>query len=500
MLLLYFSGHGKRHNGDLLLCTRETAPCPGDPRQTVLTSTCVQVSDIKQAITTTRAKLVILIFDCCYSGQALGSFKGDDVSSLVWEKLGRPEGRYVITSSGMTQQSMELHEDSNSLFTKWLVRGLDTWEADLDHSGIIYLKELFDYIKTNVEKENPEQTPQYKGFGTNDLLIEIAHRPDLGTPEVSTDKVPIPFLGVVADAVESRRAIFFLGDGIYQDGPLSSSKIIEAIAKETESFELAAEPCLPTAAEHWQRYLEDSRLSFLRHFSKVLAEQEKQTTLPAIDHMLARMEPPWLAVSTTHDLLLERHLEDQNVPFVVVAHILNVLHGDDDPIPSGKILVMHRGREQRSEIVMADNLPDLSQDRVIYKVLGSPRLATWQNPPEGIDKGTLLDTVVATEDDHVTFVGNLRHEKTKIPTAFTLPFRQRAVVFLGYNLTTWHYRIVATIFSHPIPMFGRRQPYAVRLPKSPIEDLFWERLQARMIPIDPETFIRRLQQATATEG
>ena len=82
--------------------------------------------------------------------------------------------------------------------------------------------------------------------------------------------------------------IFFLGDGIYHDGPLSSSQIIEAIANET-GFELTAEPCLPTAAEHWQRCLEDNRSKFLRNFSDVLAEQEKRTTLPAIDHMLALM-------------------------------------------------------------------------------------------------------------------------------------------------------------------------------------------------------------------
>jgi hypothetical protein len=493
-VLFYFSGHGKTSAGGLLLCTNET-------KATALQATSVRVSDIKEAITTTKAKLVILIFDCCYSGQAVASFKGGDISTHLWDELGRPEGKYLIMSSSMTQPAVELKGDPNSLFTKWLVNGLETWEAARDKSEVIYLKDLFDYAKNKVEEENPKQTPQYKGFETVDVPVEIARRLSAAARPRALPAPPIPFLGAVRFAVKSNKAIFFLGDGIYReflgdgtysDGPLSSTRLIEAIGKET-GFAIPGETCLPTVAEHYQRYLEDCRESFLSCFRGILTEHEKQTKpLPAIHEMLAQLEPPWLVISTTHDLLLERHLESQNKEFFVVTHILRDLLPGEKTRVNGKVLVIHRGPQPKNEIVPADDLPDFDQKPVIYKLLGSPCFNLWQDTASALDL-TRLDTVVVTEDDHVTFVGLLRNEKTKIPTRFSLPLQRKSVVFLGYNLDTWHYRLVATVLKERTRKFESQAPYAVRRAKSPIEDLFWERLHARMIEVDPERFIRSLQ-------
>jgi caspase domain-containing protein/SIR2-like protein len=489
-VLLYFSGHGKKAStGGLLLCTKET-------KGTALQATSVRVADIKEAITTTKAKLVILVFDCCYSGEAVQAFKGGDVSTHLWDELGRPEGKYLMTSSSMTQPSVERQGDANSLFTKWLVRGLDTWGAARDQQEVIYLKDLFEYVKKNVEDENPAQVPQYKGFETTDVPVAIARR--LGATAILgiLPTVPIPYLEAVRDLVDSNEVIFFLGDGVYRDGPLSSPQLVEAIGKAMVP-EVPGETSLPTAAERYLRYLSDRRPSFLRHFRNILSEHQKEASpLPAVHEMLARLPPPWLVISTTHDLLLERYLEAQHLPFVVVTHILRDLRGDEATRRNGKILVMRRGPQPKNEIVAADELPDIDQDRVVYKLLGSPCFGDWQDPASEIDPAS-LDTVVVTEDDHVTFVGLLRNEKTRIPEAFSLPFRRKSVVFLGYNLDTWHYRLVATVFKETVPASASQsqEPYAVRLAKSPIEDLFWEKLHARMIQVDPETFIRRLEAA-----
>jgi hypothetical protein len=487
--LFYFSGHGKTSSAGLLLCAKDTSG-------TALRTTSVRVSDIKESISTTKAKLVILIFDCCYSGEAFGIYKGSDISTNIWDELGRPEGKYLMTSSSKTQQSIELHEDQNSLFTKWLVNGLETWNADHDKDGIIYLKDLFDYAKKNVEDQNCEQTPQYKGFDTPGLPVEIAHRWDATAEPAAAATTPIPFLKAVRVAADNNQAIFFLGDGIYRDGPLSSPQLIQAIGKET-GLDVSGQTCLPTATEQYQRLLDDHRPSFIKCFRGILCEEEKRAkTLPAIYEMLARVEPPWLVVSTTHDLLLERHLQRQGKPFTIVTHILRGLLSGEEAAPNGKILVMRGGAQLTSEITTADTLPDLDHDRVIYKLLGSPCFGDLQTASSQINVSA-LDTVVATEDDHATFVGLLRNEKTQIPTAFSLPFHRKSVVFLGYKLDTWHYRLVATVFRERMPRSESRQPhtYAVRQAKSPVEDLFWEKLHARMIEIDPDTFIHGLQTA-----
>ena len=224
-VLLYFSGHGKAFDG-LHLCTTETQDSTPD-------STTIGISTIKRFIVPAKRLITILVLDCCYSGLAMGTFKGGDVSTTVWEQLGRPSCTYLMTSSSMTQPSIELQADQNSLFTKWMVEGLESWAAARsDHRDEIYLRDLFEYVFTNVKKENSGQTPQYQGFGDADVGLAVARR--LGaTGEIAA--VAPPYLQPVRDAVDNKEAIFFLGDGIYRDGPLSSTQLIEAIGAEFET-------------------------------------------------------------------------------------------------------------------------------------------------------------------------------------------------------------------------------------------------------------------------
>jgi hypothetical protein len=481
-ILLYFSGHGKAFDG-LHLCTKET-------RNSAPDSTSVGIDDIKKYIVPTKRLLTILVLDCCYAGQAMATFKGG-VSEMVWEQLGRPAGTYLMTSSSMTQPSKEMDDDTNSLFTKWFVKGLADWIAARDKSDFISLKQLFDYVSVKVPEQSPGQTPQYQGFGSADVPVPIARRLGTAVDPAAAAAAP-PFLAAVRNAVENNQVIFFLGDGIYRDGPLSSARLIEDLSA-ASALPDRGQTCLPTAAEQFQRLLDDARQDFLREFEKIIREQEEEAHAPAIHEMLARIEPPWLTVSTTHDLLLERHLESRNLSFVVVTHILRELNPEGDFQTSGKICVMRRGTQPKTEIVTADHLLDLRGDRVIYKLLGSPRFGIWRDPASGFDP-TTIDTVVATEDDHVTFVGLLRNEKTEVPTEFSLPFKRKSVVFLGLNLDTWNHRLIATVLRERMrKLESRQRPYAVRKSKSPIEDLFWESLQARVIDVDPEQFVRSLQ-------
>jgi hypothetical protein len=486
-VLLYFSGHGKGFDGLLHLCTRETSESAPD-------STTVAVSDIKKYIAPAKRLVTILILDCCYSGLAMGSFKGGDVSTAVWEQLGRPSGTYIITSSSMTQPSIELHADQNSLFTKWMVKGLESWEAACAGArDVIYLRDLFDYVCKNVQKESSAQTPQYQGFGSADIPVAIARK--LGAIGEMAATVAPPYLQPVRDAVDNKEAIFFLGDGIYRDGPLSSLRLIEAIGIKS-TLNLRGETCLPTAAEEYQRLLDGNRARFLRNFAKIVYRQQREATQPAIYDMLARLDPPWLVLSTTHDLLLEHRLEDNNLPFVLVTHVLRDLLQDGTAPVNGKICIMRRGPQPTAEIVDADKLPDLSQDRVIYKLLGSPCFGMWRDLSPNFDPQS-LDSVVVTEDDHVTFVGLLRHERTRVPTVFTLPLKRKSLVFFDLPLDSWNHRLIAAVFKERLDDLGVKQvPYAVRKSKSNIEDMFWGSMNARMIDMDSELFVRQLQAAS----
>ena len=77
---------------------------------------------------------------------------------------------------------------------------------------------------------------------------------------------------------------------------------------------------------------------------------------------------------------------------------------------------------------------------------------------------------------------------TKVPTAFSLSFKNRYVLFMGYTLDVWQYRLV-------VPVFGRagKRRFAVRQPTSAIEDLCWKRLGADLIPSDSDAFAKTIR-------
>ena len=81
----------------------------------------------------------------------------------------------------------------------------------------------------------------------------------------------------------------------------------------------------------------------------------------------------------------------------------------------------------------------------------------------------------------MTLLFNLRDDSTSVPTAFSVPFEQRFIVFIGYTLDLWHYRLIAQIFRR----YRKKKRYAVRQPVSVIEKRCWRSLDVRMIEEDP---------------
>ena len=137
-----------------------------------------------------------------------------------------------------------------------------------------------------------------------------------------------------------------------------------------------------------------------------------------------------------------------------------------------------------------------SHDRVVYKLLGSPCLSDLATIADEFDLHD-FDTAVVTEEDHIAFLGDLHSTRTSIPTAFSRRFRKSSVLFLGYNLDTWNYRLVAQVCLAENVRRERLPLYAVRQPTSSFERVFWEQLHTRMLEVDVDTFIQSLEAARA---
>ena len=236
---------------------------------------------------------------------------------------------------------------------------------------------------------------------------------------------------------------------------------------------------LATYTEYRERF-RGSREQFLEHFEKSLDEGIKQVgEIPAYE-LIVRLDRAPVIVSATYDHVLAQKLTDAGKSFAVATHILRSFDGAND----GKMLVVRE--DGSSEICFADEVDLRDAERVIYKPLGSPFLH------RNLDPDLEIDTVVVTETDHLIFLSRLENQYTQIPTAFTRLFQRRPLLFLGYPLDVWHYRLVMQVFQSAGTKGRSSSTLAVRIPDSSMEELAWKRLEADLIRMEPNDFAKMI--------
>ncbi len=158
LLLLFFSGHGiKDDNGTLYLATRGTRKAPqGD----LIIPTAVSANFVHDRMDSSRSKRQIVILDSCFSGAfAEGMSAKDDGTVDIRNQLGG-EGRAVLTSSSSTQYSFEQEGEELSLYSRFLIEGIKTGEADLDGDEVVSIDELHEYASRKVREVKPELNPE----------------------------------------------------------------------------------------------------------------------------------------------------------------------------------------------------------------------------------------------------------------------------------------------------------------------------------------------------
>jgi uncharacterized membrane protein/tetratricopeptide (TPR) repeat protein len=176
LLMFYFSGHGVLdENGRLYLAVKDT-----DTQR--LRGTAIPARYITEEMDNSRSKRQVLVLDCCHSGAFERGTKGTTGTSVgtasTFEGLGY--GRVVLTASDATQYAWEgnqiIGEAENSLFTHFMVEGIQTGGADIDRDGKITVDEMFDYIFARIREKTSKQTPGKWSFKEQGELI-IAHSP-----------------------------------------------------------------------------------------------------------------------------------------------------------------------------------------------------------------------------------------------------------------------------------------------------------------------------------
>ncbi|GCE61559.1 caspase, EACC1-associated type [Microcystis aeruginosa] len=173
LVLLYFSGHGlKAQNARFFLSTRDTGRDQnGDFRR----ATALAATKLQEYITDSRSQRQIIILDCCFSGALVAGMpiKGE---LNIQEELGG-KGRAILTSSSPIEYSFESEDKDLSIYTKYLVEGIETGAADKDGDQLISVNELHEYASERVKEAAPAMTPKFYLSLEGEDTIYLARSP-----------------------------------------------------------------------------------------------------------------------------------------------------------------------------------------------------------------------------------------------------------------------------------------------------------------------------------
>jgi branched-chain amino acid transport system substrate-binding protein len=157
LVLLYFSGHGlKDQKARFFLSTRDTGR---DQKGNFPLATALAATKLQEYITDSHSQRQIIILDCCFSGALVQGMpiKGE---FNIQEELGG-KGRAILTSSSPIEYSFESEDKDLSIYTKYLVEGIETGAADKDGDQLISVNELHEYASERVKEAAPAMTPKF---------------------------------------------------------------------------------------------------------------------------------------------------------------------------------------------------------------------------------------------------------------------------------------------------------------------------------------------------
>ncbi|BCJ56491.1 hypothetical protein Asp14428_79660 [Actinoplanes sp. NBRC 14428] len=257
ILLLYVAGHGVRNDeGNLYFAVTDTDPG-------LLFVTALAAKDLSHEIEMSPARRVVVLLDCCYAGAfadrrnldhaaprpapqtSPASSAGDAAAqafTLPPADDAHVRGQVIIAAATSIQQAVEGR--TGGLFTRCVVHGLRTGEADLNHDGEVDAHELHLYVDARMRRlgAGVEQHPSYSVHQLEGML-RIAHRatatapprtllPPRATPppppaeDRTAEDLPPPARGdpgrrPLSRALLLAAALLLPGCGIQSDSPLA---------------------------------------------------------------------------------------------------------------------------------------------------------------------------------------------------------------------------------------------------------------------------------------
>ena len=146
LVLIYYSGHGKLNPvGRLHLATVDSVV-------EELDSTSIPVTRIKDFVDVSPSNKIVIILDCCYSGAVKAAFVRSGVDDQL-QLVSGGRGTYILTASTGIEVALEKESDEYGVFTKHIIEGIRSGEADVDSDGLVSMEDLYRYVYARMESE-----------------------------------------------------------------------------------------------------------------------------------------------------------------------------------------------------------------------------------------------------------------------------------------------------------------------------------------------------------
>lgn len=186
LLVVYLSCHG------LVDVRRRLYFAGTDTQKSRLAATGVESQWVLDLLEDCRARRLVVILDCCFSGAFAQGIKGEADLGLGERFHGQGRGRVVLTASRGSEYSFEGEPLPGSVlpgsvFTSALVDGLRSGAADDDNDGYISVDDAYTYAFDRIRAEGGRQTPQRWLYGAEGKIL-LARSP----AGIAVLPVPLP--------------------------------------------------------------------------------------------------------------------------------------------------------------------------------------------------------------------------------------------------------------------------------------------------------------------
>lgn len=174
LAVLFFSGHGiKDERRKLYFAASDTEKLDGQ----LIRSTALSADSMHELIKFGTCNQQVIILDCCFSGAFGNTLSAKDDGAVELEEQLGAEGRVVLASTSSVDYSFEEKSSGLSVYTKYLVEGIEKGAADTGGDGWISVDELHQFTSKKVREAAPAMSPTIILIKDEGYRIRLAKSP-----------------------------------------------------------------------------------------------------------------------------------------------------------------------------------------------------------------------------------------------------------------------------------------------------------------------------------